>query len=248
MLLGASPFLVAGAVAASIAERLECAKLRSSVRRYAAVAFPFLFPGCDCSMNSYARVLRGQHPALAACAVVWGSCCNPVALLCTARILGIRMMAFRIIAGLAAAGLTALFWSFNNKSNAAVAPVCDTDGGWCEHFVRSCGDGLSSFAKAAGLSCIILIAAPSLSTVVHGPFFAGAVGAILSPCSTADALLAAVLLRGRPDQLVFITAAQCLDIRQLTLLLRSFGAVHTIAASAAALIACTLVYLLASAS
>jgi hypothetical protein len=112
-------------------------------------------------------------------------------------------------------------------------------------FVRFSSDGLSSFAQAAALSCAALAIAPKLLQSVHNPVLAGMAGALLSPCSSADALLAAMFFRTRAQQLVFIVAAQCLDTRQLSLLAQTFGPAHTIRAAIAALAGCTIGYILA---
>jgi hypothetical protein len=74
---------------------------------------------------------------------------------------------------------------------------------------------------------------------------AAVAGALISPCSSADALLAAIFFRSRPEQLVFVIAAQCLDIRQLALIARLFGVANAMRASAAALAGCTIGYILA---
>ncbi len=243
MLLGASPFLVAGAIAATVAARLEARSVFSRWQRLVTTAFALLFPGCDCSMNAYAGALRGRHPAIVACALVWGSCCNPVALVCTARILGTHLLGLRMIVGLAIALLTAVSWSF--CKNARDETICHTQHAWWEQFVGYTGDGLSSFARAAAVSCLILVTAPRLLAVLHGPLMAAVAGALISPCSSADALLAAILFRSRPEQLVFVIAAQCLDIRQLVLFTRLYGAANAMRASAAALVGCTIGYILA---
>jgi hypothetical protein len=243
MLLGASPFLLAGALAATVAAQLEAAKAFNRWQRLATTAFAILFPGCDCSMSAYAGALRGQHPAIVAFALVWGSCCNPVALACTARILGMHLLGLRMIAGLTIALLSAVSWSL--YKNAWDEKVCPTQHAWWEQLVCHMGDGLSSFARAAAVSCLILVTSPRLLAMLHGPLVAAIAGALISPCSSADALLAAIFFRSRPEQLVFVIAAQCLDIRQLALFTRLYGVANTMRASAAALAGCTIGYILA---
>jgi len=65
-------------------------------------------------------------------------------------------------------------------------------------------------------------------------------GALLSPCSTSDPLLALALMRDAHAQLAFMIAAQCLDVRQMLMLLRHFGFVRMAAAAISAAAACAL--------
>lgn len=225
MMVGAAPFLAAGALAAAAAARTSIAL----------PLFAMLFPGCDCSMNAYASSLRHARPALSAFAIVWGSCCNPLALYSTAAILGPRMLLYRMIAGAIAASLTGIVWSRIAMSSHAVA--CAEAKSFWRMLVDLCGHGITSFAIAAGLSAIFLtLHVPSAQAM--GPVTAALVGAALSPCSSADALLARVLFAQPATQLVFVVAAQCLDVRQISLVWRFFGATHAVGAICAAVVAC----------
>ena len=225
MMVGAAPFLAAGALAAAVAVRM----------RVALPLFAMLFPGCDCSMNAYASSLRNARPALSAVAIVWGSCCNPLALYTTAAILGPRMLLYRMIAGAIAAALTAATWSRIPAPHRAT--TCEEPHSFSRSLVDLAGHGVASFAMAAGVSAIFL-ALRTNSVHAMGPLAAALVGAALSPCSSADALLARALFAEPATQLVFVIAAQCLDVRQISLVYRFFGARRAAGSCCAAIVAC----------
>ena len=217
--------MAAGALAAAVAVRM----------RGALPFFAMLFPGCDCSMNAFASSLRRVRPALSAFAIVWGSCCNPLALYSTAAILGPHMLLYRMISGAIAAALTAVAWS--RMPALRHARTCGERHSFSRVVVDLAGHGVASFAIAAGVSAIFLtLRANSVHAV--GPLAAALVGAALSPCSSADALLARVLFPQPATQLVFVVAAQCLDVRQISLVYRVFGATHAAATCFAAIVAC----------
>jgi uncharacterized membrane protein YraQ (UPF0718 family) len=111
-------------------------------------------------------------------------------------------------------------------------------------FVDLAGKGVASFAIAAGVSAVFLTLRV-LSVHDDSAVTAGVIGALLSPCSSADALLARVLFREPATQLVFIVAAQCLDVRQIGLVYKFFGARHAAGAIASAVVACCAGYALA---
>ncbi|HEV2037094.1 MAG TPA: hypothetical protein VGQ96_00690 [Candidatus Eremiobacteraceae bacterium] len=229
MLLGAAPFLTAGAVAAAAA---------ASATPTLAMTLPLfalLFPGCDCSINAYATQLRCERPSVAAFAVVWGSCCNPLALFSTATILGPHLLCSRLIAGTIAATLTALAWA--RLPVAKVTHACQERVDFWESFLGFARGGIASFAVAACVSSAFM-ALFAKAPPAHG--FAGAalLGALLSPCSSADPLLARVLFRDPATELTFIVASQCLDVRQVMLVRRCFGTAHALRAAAAAVLAC----------
>jgi len=225
MMVGAAPFLAAGALAASVAVRM----------RVALPLFALLFPGCDCSMNAYAPSLPHARPGLSAVAIVWGSCCNPLALYTTAAVLGPRMLLYRVIAGAIATALTAAAWS--KIPAPAHAGTCAQPHNFSRSLVDLAGRGVTSFAIAAGVSAVFL-ALRTHSMHGLGPSAAALLGAVLSPCSSADALLARALFAEPGTQLVFVIAAQCLDVRQLIVVYRSFGATRAAGACCAAIVAC----------
>ena len=145
------------------------------------------------------------------------------------------MLLYRVVSGAIAAALTAAVWSRMPRSHDFGA--CAEPHSFWRSFVDLGGNGVGSFAIAAGISTVFL-AFFARSVHAMGPVAAGVVGALLSPCSSADALLARVLFREPGTQLVFIIAAQCLDIRQISLLYKSFGATYAAGAFGAALVAC----------
>jgi uncharacterized membrane protein YraQ (UPF0718 family) len=166
---------------------------------------------------------------------VWGSCCNPLALYSTAAILGPHMLLYRMISGAIAAALTAVAWS--RVAAPFHARTCGQPQSASRAIVDLAGHGVSSFAIAAGVSALFLTLHPK-SVHAVGPVAAALVGAALSPCSSADALLARVLFTQPSSQLVFVIAAQCLDVRQISLVYRVFGATHAAGSCFAAIIAC----------
>jgi len=243
MLLAAAPFVACGAAGAATLTTITRRNTRSRrVRLWTMPLFALLFPGCDCSMNAYAPSLRAMPSWLAAYAIVWASCCNPLALVTTATVLGPHMLYSRLVAGAIAATLTALAWS---RLPAARSPHECEPSGFLDSFVALAGTGIASFAVAAALSAACLAFHPDVARG-SGAFGAAVAGALLSPCSSADAVLARVLFERPGAQLAFMIAAQCCDIRQLWLLGRCFGVAHAVRASCAALLACTMGYLLAS--
>ena len=236
MLLGAAPYLSAGALAAAAAVRWGPSLTPCRSTGWL-VGFALLFPGCDCSMNAYATSLRGAGPSLAAFAVVWGSCCNPLALIATATILGPRLLACRLACGCIAATLTA--WAWSRSGALPAAHDCAVADDYWEAFTRFAGGAVMSFAFAAAISAVCLAFTTRAATLAAPAALAAIAGALLSPCSSADPLLARTLFVSAQDQLAFIVAAQCLDVRQIALLWRTFGAARATQACCAALAACT---------
>ena len=229
MLLGASPFLTGGALAAVAAQRLLRRSGHARGASLVLVVTAALFPGCDCCMNGFATFLRHVPRPAAAFTLMWGSCCNPVALVSTAALLGPRVLTGRLVAGCVAAMLAALAWSRRVPDPTGVHVSCETQP---VSFTRAAGDALLSFSFAAAVGALTLSLAPAF--LHHAPTaIAALAGGLLSPCSSADAMLARVLFV-RPDaQLAFVIAAQCADVRQLTLMTRTFGLVHALLAVAA---------------
>jgi len=62
----------------------------------------------------------------------------------------------------------------------------------------------------------------------------------MSPCSSADALLARALFTQPKCELAFVIAAQCLDVRQALVLVRAVGARRAFGALATSMVACTI--------
>ena len=246
IVLEAVPYLLAGALAGVAAARL----------RAAAPLVAVLMPACDCAMNAFASSMRAAPRQLAGFALVWGACCGPIALATTYSALGLRMVAVRVAAGLLAALATAALWSIglrptvDMKSTATLAGLHPVDDArstapsyrWREILEETLdlfAHGVRSFWPAA-LAGAVAIVAFSGSTRTHASAsWAALIGAAVSPCSTADAILARALFPLPAAQAAFVVAAQCIDVRQLLLLRRHFGTLHaTLAAVAAALGVC----------
>jgi uncharacterized membrane protein YraQ (UPF0718 family) len=91
----------------------------------------------------------------------------------------------------------------------------------------------------AATAAVAIKAFVPISLFAHmAPASAALLGALLSPCSTADPLMAAAFMRSAHAQLAFMLAAQCLDVRQMFLMLRHFGRSRMIAAAVCAACAC----------
>ena len=221
IVLEAAPFVLAGSIAATLAQRFAGG----------AVAAPLLAafaPGCDCAMNGFAAALRRCRPDVAGMALTWGAVCNPIALAATATVLGPHVLTARIIGGIVAAATVGLLWQIG-----AGASGC-AQGGAQAHDHHSCAtaatiashleDGLRLLLPAALAGSTALVVAPDVLRVHSSPIIAAIAGALLSPCSTADPVLAKVLAVSGSAQAAFIVAAQCADVRQLALLSRRFGA------------------------
>jgi uncharacterized membrane protein YraQ (UPF0718 family) len=221
MMLGAAPFLASGALTAAAANRIASRPWGIRLPSWCVAVCAAVLAGCDCSLNALAPALRAAPPALSGFALVWGACCNPLALAATAAVLGPHMLACRVLAGLIASVMTALLWSRSPHACASHGRGGDT--GVVGAFARAAAVGTRTFAIAAGVSALVLTFA---GNGPHGRsmLLATIAGALLSPCSSADALLARVLFSLPAAQLAFIVAAQCLDTRQLFTIYRTFGA------------------------
>jgi uncharacterized membrane protein YraQ (UPF0718 family) len=231
MLVGAAPFLTCGALGAAIAEHARGWRI-GRLRWPAMVLGSALLPACDCCMNAAAAGLRSAPRSVAAFVLVWGSCCNPTALVCTELVFGWRLTVCRMLIGLVIAAVTAMLWSWLPSSRIRALPQRTH---LTESFVRSAGGALSSFSIAAAVSAVSLVCLPDR---VHSsnPLLAATTGAILSPCSSADAMLARVMFAGARAHLAFIIAAQCADMRQLVLMNRWFGPAYAASAMISACI------------
>jgi hypothetical protein len=233
VILESAPFVVAGTVAAAATKR----------HLHGRAAAPFvaaLFPGCDCSLNGFASALSACAPAIAGFSLTWGAVASPAALVATHFALGDRVVAGRVAGAAVAATLTAVAWC---AARANGAPRSSDD----------CRDGSTSSDMSAAIGALALTGAVatiaamspwSLHPLSHAPSAALA-GALLSPCSTADAVIARVLVHDRGAQAAFVVAAQCLDVRQLSVLARHFGPMRTALAAFAGCAGCFAAWMVA---
>ena len=215
IVLAAAPFACAGALCAALLQRVTRG-------RAAAAAVGALFaPGCDCSMNGFAPALRHCSAPLAGAALVWGAACNPVALVATAMVLGRHVLYARAAGGFAAACLVALAWCFvrEREPRPQRADECRR-GDLCASAERA----VLSLVPAALIAAAVVTAFPALVRATASPWSAGLAGALLSPCSSADPMLARIFARAPAAQAAFVIAGQCLDLRQSLLVARTFGA------------------------
>jgi uncharacterized membrane protein YraQ (UPF0718 family) len=227
IVLEAAPFVLAGSVAATLVQRFACG----------AIAAPLLTafaPGCDCAMNGFAAALRRCGPAVAGMALTWGAACNPIALIATATILGSHVLAARLIGGGVAAAVLGLLWRTLRTAENADRHAHPPDSDIASHL----GDGLRLLLPAAFLGSAALVLAPGALRAHASPLVAALAGALLSPCSTADPVLAKVLTISASSQAAFVVAAQCADVRQLALLSRHFGFRRAALAAAAGAAGC----------
>jgi uncharacterized membrane protein YraQ (UPF0718 family) len=238
MLFGAAPFLAAGSLTA------VCTATVLRGRRSALLAGAALLPGCDCSINALAHRLRTLPGASAAFAVLWGACCNPLTLATTYVVLGMRAAGLRALCGLAAAAATACVWMFLARTRRECAAPSNAPGrsakdGFAQLFLQAFSHGLASFSAAAAVAAIVLACGmPRVANTSAAA--AAALGAILSPCSISDSLLARVLFSAPKCQLAFVVAAQLLDLRQTVVLAQTFGARKTVFALIFSAAACAL--------
>ena len=247
IVLAALPYVVTGALAASLSRRLVDRHSRKSHGVVALIAI--LNPGCDCALNGFARALIPAPPALAGFALTFAAAASPASLAVTYTAFGMRMTAARVAGALVAAALTSAAWhgvrsrkrSFEAASYSS--PVgeksCKNDD------VRDLAQALGGVAFAAATAIAAKALLPAGTFAHLAPASAALLGALLSPCSTADPVLAVSLFRDVRAQLVFMLAAQCLDMRQLQLLFRHFGVARAVTAAVCAACACALAALFA---
>jgi len=240
IVLAALPYICGGALAAALARRLMD---RLRARRTEAIALLALFnPGCDCALDGFAAELTRARPALAGFALTFAAAAAPISLAVTHATLGTRMTIVRAAGGALAAVLTAAAWNVLPKSGRVA-------GGACAGSRTDLAGQLAS--SLTGVVCCAIVAAACKAVAPAGAFAhaspAGAalLGALLSPCSASDPLLAAALLRDAHAQMAFMLAAQCLDVRQVLLVVRRFGKVQAAAAFGCAVCACALAAALA---
>jgi len=240
IVLEAAPFVMAGSFAAALTQRFA----RGAAAAPLLVA---LAPGCDCAMNGFAAALRGCSLPVAGMALVWGAVCNPVALVATALILGSHVLMARLLGGAVAAALIGLLWRQLKTS-----PVrdslhsCETSASRPAVSIAShLEDGLRLLLPVAFIGSGVLVLMPDALRAHATPMVAAIGAALLSPCSTADPVLARVIAGSPAAEAAFVVAAQCADVRQLTLLTRHFGVRHAALAAVAAAIGCLAAVLVA---
>ena len=262
IVLAALPYVVFGAFAASLSRRLID---RDPHKSHGAVALiAILNPGCDCALSGFARALVRAQPALAGFALTFAAAASPVSLAVTYAAFGMHMAIARAAGALLAAALTSTTWSVLGRSAIAdsVGPTDMVVGRASlaqktadhkdRHYKKWVGDArptttaddlaaaLSGVAYAATAAVAIKLFVPAAFFAHVAPAGAAILGALLSPCSTADPLMAAAFIPDTHAQLAFMLAAQCLDVRQLLLLLRNFGALRMVAAILCAASACAM--------
>ena len=227
ILLAALPYLFAGAASA-------CALMRLAPRNRLAPLLALAAPGCDCSINGFAGALRDHNPALAGFALTFSAACGPAALLATHAVLGNSFVAARIAGGSVAAVITAISWSVARSGGPSACAHDRAASTLCDHLDAS----IRGFLVPAIVAALLVTLAPDAARALPGAPFAALAGAVLSPCSTADAVLARVLFVDHHSQAAFVIAAQCVDLRQLAMLRRNFGTVRCALAALAGCAGC----------
>jgi len=243
IVLEAAPFVMAGSIAAALLQRFG--------RGVATPLLVALAPGCDCAMNGFASALRRCPPIVAGMSLVWGAVCNPVALFATGLILGSRVLAARMIGGAVAALLIGVLWRWTtalrphdgrhacrpDDVNASRSPRAKSSA-TAATIASHVEDGLRLLLPAAFAASAVLVLLPALVRHHASPAVAAIAAALLSPCSTADPILAKVIAGSPAAEAAFVIAAQCADVRQIVLLARHFGARRAALAAFAAVVGC----------
>jgi uncharacterized membrane protein YraQ (UPF0718 family) len=229
----ALPYVVFGFLAAALLNRLRA---RGFARGHLAVGILAICnPGCDCALNGFADALSRADPALAGFVLTFAAIASPAALAVTFAALGSRMTLIRLFGAAVAAALTALVWRVMPARVSQHRHACGVEADPPQLLASALiGVLCAAAAAAAGKQ---LLPAQFFSHV--SAFVVAAMGALLSPCSTADPFMAASLLRDARDQAAFVVAAQGASVRQLALLARGFGIARAIAAIACCAVACT---------
>ncbi len=214
IVLEAGPFVLVGAFAAAWISRIAHGSAF-------AACVAALTPGCDCSLNGFARALRRCPPPVAGFALTWGAACNPIALVATASVLGRHVLAARMAGALTASLAVAALWAIIAVRTAPDEPqaVCHADDGLAAQVATA----VRLLLPAAILASLALVLLPDIVRAHATPLVCAVVGALLSPCSTADAILAKVIGASAPAQAAFLIASQSLDARQFALLRRHYG-------------------------
>lgn len=221
IVLEAGPFVLAGAFAAAWVSRFAHGGVL-------AACVAALTPGCDCSMNGFARALRRGPTPLAGFALTWGAACNPVALVATAAVLGRHLLAARVAGALVASLVVAALWAIVASQPAPdeAPPPCHAAEGFAAHVET----GVRLLLPATILAAGALVLFPDIIRAHATPLLGAAIGALLSPCSTADAILAKIIGASAPAQAAFVIASQSLDARQFALLRRHYGTLRALLA------------------
>jgi len=252
IVLAALPYVVVGAFAAALSRRLIRRPIGGT--QFLVALFAVLNPGCDCALNGFACALARARPAVAVFALTFAAAASPASLMITFAAFGARMTLARAGGAFIAAALTAVAWSFTSVvptfmvGHASVVPTFMVGHAVEQHDPDELGDlaaALRGIACAAGAAIAAKVIVPAAFLAHMPPPAAALFGALLSPCSTADPLLAAALLRDLRAQLVFMLAAQCLDVRQMLLVHRHFGVARMAAAAVCCSTACALATLFA---
>ena len=243
IVLAGAPFVTAGAVVAA-----ALARLPHRLRRCAAIAI-VAAPGCDCSGSGYASAFACEAPALAGFALAWSAAAGPAALFATHAVLGTRMLVARLAGAAVASTLTSAAWHVDARIGRRVAlERVRTHGHPHVPAVSStCGNVASALGALAMCAIVATAALACFGGALHAlssPLLSAVAGALLSPCSTSDAVLARVLVRDAPAQATFVIAAQTFDVRQLATLARVFGARRAALAGLAGVAGCAAAALL----
>ena len=234
IVLAALPYVVIGALAAKFVRRFAS---RWPARGHNAIAMFAVFnPGCDCALNGFAGALARAHPAVASFALTFAAAASPAALAVTYAAFGSHMTVTRAVGGFIAAALTAAAWSFISVGPTFMVGHTHYDNP--SDLPEELAAALSGIACAAAAAVAAKMLVPAAIFAHMIPAGAALLGALLSPCSTADPLLAAALMHDARAQISFMLAAQCLDVRQMLLLKRHFGTARMAAAAACAAVAC----------
>ncbi|HET9341677.1 MAG TPA: hypothetical protein VFO25_02020 [Candidatus Eremiobacteraceae bacterium] len=218
IVLASLPYVTLGALFATIQELLS-----QRWRRIMVIA-ALVAPGCDCASAGYASAFAREAPAIAGFVLVWSCAAGPAALLGTYSALGEHLLFARLAGAFIAAALTAVMWRLDIRG----ARAEDRDAKHSRHDAASevaCGriaSALVALAVSASIATVGLMVFGH-NAVLSTPVIAAAGGALMSPCSTADAVIARVLVHRSPSQIAFVLAAQTIDIRQLVTLARVFG-------------------------
>jgi hypothetical protein len=146
----------------------------------------------------------------------------------------------RLAGAAVAACLTAAAWHACSDRRSLQLHRELPDATMAEHLGGSIG-ALSLTAATAAIFALW----PSPISVFANAWGSALAGALLSPCSTADAVIARVLVHDRGAQAAFVVAAQCIDVRLLALFARRFGPARTVLAAFAGCAGCAAAWLVA---
>jgi len=234
IVLASLPYVTIGAVCACVVERLRLPA------RLVALAAIFA-PGCDCASTGYAAALVRASPALAGFALVCSGAAGPAALFATFNTLGPHLLIARLAGALAAAGATAILWLVDQRfGHANAAPsdphACSNASGSNPSLCARIATALGALALSASIATIALVC--GRDATLSAPFAAAIAGALLSPCSTSDSVIARVLTHDPQSQIAFVVASQTIDVRQLATFARTFGARRTVLAAIAGATGC----------